>query len=71
MKSGKNFLSSKLTTYYVFEKKIGAYVKDSAEKSYKKTIRAGKFDKVCFTNLLYQQLIDSVVDYLRHHQISK
>lgn len=55
----------------MFEKKIGAYVKDSAEKSYEKTIRVGKFDKVCFTNLLYQQLIDSVVDYLRHHQISK
>ena len=40
----------------MFEKKTGTYVKDGAEKSYKRITRVDKIDRVC---AIVQQLIDA------------
>ena len=62
-KTYPEFSSSKLTMYYIFEKKTETYIKDGIEKSYERTARVDKTDKV---SKVVEQLINSGANYLRH-----
>ena len=64
-KNHPEFKSRKETSYYVFEKKTETYIKNGVEKSYERTTRIDKTDKVCD---IVKQLVDSGPNYLKHRQ---
>ena len=55
-------------TYCLFEKKTETYIKNGEEKSYERTTRIDKSDKV---SCIVQQLVDSGDNYLRHQKHGK
>ena len=64
-KKHPEFATPKLTSYYLFGKKIETYVKNGEEKNYEWTSRIDKSDKV---NNIVQQPVDSGDSYLRHRE---
>ena len=59
------FASLNETSYCLFEKKLETYIKNGEEKSYERTTRIDKSDKV---SCIVQQLVDSGDRYLRHRK---
>ena len=64
-KKHTEFASPKETSYCLFEKKTETYIKNGEEKSYERTTRIDKSDKV---SCIVQQLVDSGGSYLRHRK---
>ena len=64
-KKHTEFASPKETSYCLFEKKTETYIKNGEEKSYERTIRIDRSDKVSY---IVQQLVDSGDSYLRHRK---
>ena len=64
-KKHTEFASPKETSYCLFEKKTETYIKNGEEKSYERTTRIDKSDKV---SCIVQQLVDSGDNYLRHQK---
>ena len=64
-KKHTEFASPKETSYCLFEKKTDTNIKNGEEKSYERTTRIDKSDKV---SCIVQQLVDSGGSYLRHRK---
>ena len=64
-KNHPEFSSLKLTSFYLFEKKTETYVKNGEEKSYDRTTRVDKTEKV---SSIVETLLNSGPSYLKHRQ---
>ena len=64
-KNHPEITSPKETSYCLFDKKTETYIKNGEEKSYERTTRIDKSDKV---SCIVQQLVDSGDNYLRHQK---
>ena len=64
-KNHPELTSPKETSYCLFDRKTETYIKNGEEKSYERTTRIDKSDKV---SCIVQQLVDSGDNYLRHQK---